>query len=97
MNFIKASEVEKIQNFKQANVDKFLTKANKLIAKGETSINDGLDDVPTLSDLELIEVKKVVKESGWNIKVYDDNYQTTSYKFIAIPNFDFSKETIKFK
>jgi len=97
MKFIKPSEVTEKINFKQTNVDKFLNKANKLLAKGETSLNNSLDSVPTLTDLELKEVRKIVKESGWNLEVYDDNYQTTSYKFIEIPNFIANKEIIKFK
>lgn len=78
--FINASSVV-IKWEKDLNkIDMFISKFNNAILQDKFTLNDGLDNIPSLNDTEFCIAEKMAKEEGWVLTRYADNYNTTSYK-----------------
>lgn len=88
MDFIKAEDVkttkEKIDTDK---VDKFISKFNAVIKKGDEengdgsfSLNNTLDKIPTLNSNEFDYAVGLALQQGWILTQFDDNYQSISYR-----------------
>lgn len=88
--FINASTVklkEEKTNEKKLNI--FIGMFNNVIESekeeyengdGSFSMNSSLDKIPILNDNEFELAVKLAKEQGWELTLYIDNHQSTTYK-----------------
>lgn len=84
--FINANEIVREKSIDEKKIEDFISTFNKKLKKhsgkaltSKVSINNGLDEIPTLTDAEFEEVKKRAATAGWIFTSSPDNYGTTSY------------------
>ena len=65
-------------------IDLFIDVFNSKLAKGEFSINTGLDKVNYLTPEEFENVKTHALNCGYKLTHFEDNYNTDTYKLEPI-------------
>lgn len=78
MDFIKIEKPE--QRVSEENMDLFIERFNGLLSEGKMTANTGLDYIPTLNEKEFELVRAKAHNMGYNLSVFDDNYNTITYK-----------------
>ncbi len=79
--FINSSEIKTgEEKINQEKLGDFVEIFNESIKIGKFTLNNALDEIPTLNESEFELAKKIAKEDGWNLTQFDDNCNTTSYK-----------------